>query len=50
MTQERVALYQVERFLQRHEGFEADSVRVTLPHRDGTDGFYIARMRSDARL
>jgi 16S rRNA (cytosine967-C5)-methyltransferase len=33
---------QVAAFLERHPGFAADGVRTTLPHRDGTDGFFIA--------
>jgi 16S rRNA (cytosine967-C5)-methyltransferase len=51
----------VERFLAEHEGFSADDLGSsawslwqhgrwpmflqTLPHRDGTDGFFIARLR-----
>lgn len=34
--------HQVAAFLERHPGFEADGARTTLPHRDGTDGFFIA--------
>lgn len=33
---------QVAAFLERHPGFRADGARTTLPHRDGTDGFFIA--------
>jgi 16S rRNA (cytosine967-C5)-methyltransferase len=34
---------QVEAFLARHDDFAPDGApRVTLPHRDGTDGFFIA--------
>jgi 16S rRNA (cytosine967-C5)-methyltransferase len=51
---------QIERFLGRHADFQLDDmpsdlpvwdhptvprVRQTLPHRDGTDGFFIARLR-----
>jgi 16S rRNA (cytosine967-C5)-methyltransferase len=33
---------QIEAFLTRHPDFTADGSRTTLPHRDGTDGFFIA--------
>lgn len=33
---------QVAAFLERHPDFAADGSRTTLPHRDGTDGFFIA--------
>jgi 16S rRNA (cytosine967-C5)-methyltransferase len=55
---------QLERFLAEHDGFELDAgppsdlpvwdhptvpgVRQTLPHRDGTDGFFVARLRRTA--
>jgi 16S rRNA (cytosine967-C5)-methyltransferase len=35
----------VERFLDRHDDFELAERRQLLPHRDGTDGFFIARLR-----
>jgi 16S rRNA (cytosine967-C5)-methyltransferase len=36
---------QMSRFLEQHPEFEASSAPVqTLPHRDGTDGFFIARL------
>jgi 16S rRNA (cytosine967-C5)-methyltransferase len=34
--------HQVAAFLDRHPGFALSGAHVTLPHRDGTDGFYIA--------
>jgi 16S rRNA (cytosine967-C5)-methyltransferase len=35
---------QIDRFLDRHAGYrEAERVQL-LPHRDGTDGFFIARL------
>jgi 16S rRNA (cytosine967-C5)-methyltransferase len=34
----------VDRFLAEHADFNADSVLQLLPHRDGTDGFFIARL------
>jgi 16S rRNA (cytosine967-C5)-methyltransferase len=37
----------VERFLTEHEDFRPDSTRQLLPHRDETDGFFIARLRRD---
>jgi hypothetical protein len=37
----------IDRFLEQHPGFE-DLGRVQLvPHRDGTDGFFIARLRRE---
>ena len=36
---------QVERFLGRHTDFGDEERMQLLPHRDGTDGFFIARMR-----
>jgi 16S rRNA (cytosine967-C5)-methyltransferase len=39
---------QVDRFLERHPQFTETSRRQTLPHRDGTDGFFIARMERSA--
>ena len=35
---------QVDAFLAGHEDFTETSRRQTLPHRDGTDGFFIARL------
>jgi 16S rRNA (cytosine967-C5)-methyltransferase len=35
---------QVDRFTRRHPEFTEKSRRQTLPHRDGTDGFYIANL------
>jgi len=35
---------QVEAFLERHPRFALSATTVTLPHRDGTDGFYIATL------
>ncbi|HEU4656477.1 MAG TPA: 16S rRNA (cytosine(967)-C(5))-methyltransferase RsmB [Capillimicrobium sp.] len=35
---------QIAAFLERHPGFSAGPVRTTLPHRDGTDGFFIAAL------
>lgn len=35
----------VERFLAAHEGFELARQARTLPHRDGTDGFFYAQLR-----
>lgn len=34
----------VRRFLAEHEGFALERERQLLPHRDGTDGFYLARL------
>jgi 16S rRNA (cytosine967-C5)-methyltransferase len=39
---------QVDAFLERHPQLREASRRQTLPHRDGTDGFFIARMERDA--
>jgi 16S rRNA (cytosine967-C5)-methyltransferase len=39
---------QVDSFLGRHPELHESSRRQTLPHRDGTDGFFIARMERDA--
>ncbi len=36
---------QVAAFTARHRDFELEAVRTTLPHRDGTDGFYVATIR-----
>ena len=33
---------QVAAFLERHPEFTLSGEHVTLPHRDATDGFYIA--------
>ena len=33
-----------ERFLREHPAFALTEARTFLPHRDGTDGFYLARM------
>ena len=35
---------QMDAFVERHPQFEARSRRQTLPHRDRTDGFFIARL------
>jgi 16S rRNA (cytosine967-C5)-methyltransferase len=35
---------QIGRFLERRAGFRSDSQTQLMPHRDGTDGFFIARM------
>jgi 16S rRNA (cytosine967-C5)-methyltransferase len=35
----------VQRFLTGREGFALDAEHHVLPHRDGTDGFYLARLR-----
>jgi len=35
----------VDEFLRSHAGFTAERRLQLLPHRDGTDGFYIARLR-----
>ena len=35
---------QVAAFLERHPGFTLSGEAVTLPHRDRTDGFYIATL------
>jgi 16S rRNA (cytosine967-C5)-methyltransferase len=35
---------QVDRFLERHPQFAEVSRRQTLPHRDATDGFFIASL------
>jgi 16S rRNA (cytosine967-C5)-methyltransferase len=34
----------IERFLSKHADFGADEVLQLLPHRDRTDGFFIARL------
>jgi 16S rRNA (cytosine967-C5)-methyltransferase len=35
----------VERFLAAHPDFAPEAQRLLLPHRDGTDGFFLARLR-----
>ena len=35
----------IERFLDAHPEFSGEDARQLLPHRDGTDGFFIARLR-----
>ena len=41
---------QIEAFLDRHGDFSRGVTTVTLPHRDGTDGFFIATLaRNDVR-
>ena len=35
---------QADRFLERHPDFQAEERMQLLPHRHGTDGFFIARM------
>ena len=37
----------IERFTAEHPEFHRESTRQLLPHRDGTDGFFIARLRRD---
>ncbi|MFL5841034.1 MAG: 16S rRNA (cytosine(967)-C(5))-methyltransferase RsmB [Thermoleophilaceae bacterium] len=39
---------QADAFLERHPELRETSRRQTLPHRDGTDGFFISRMERDA--
>lgn len=39
---------QIDAFSQRHPGFEEASRRQTLPHRDHTDGFFIAKLERSA--
>lgn len=39
----------IDRFLSEHEGFELERTVQLLPHRDQTDGFFIARLRRSAR-
>lgn len=36
---------QVAAFTARHRDFELEDVRTTTPHRDGTDGFFVAAIR-----
>jgi len=36
---------QVAAFTARHRDFELEDVRTTTPHRDGTDGFFVATIR-----
>jgi 16S rRNA (cytosine967-C5)-methyltransferase len=38
----------VERFLASHAGFELDTATLLLPHRERTDGFFLARLRRTA--
>jgi 16S rRNA (cytosine967-C5)-methyltransferase len=38
---------QADRFLERHPDFQAEERIQLLPHRHGTDGFFIARMTRD---
>jgi len=38
----------LDAFLAEHGGFEEESRRHLLPHRDGTDGFFLARLRRTA--
>jgi 16S rRNA (cytosine967-C5)-methyltransferase len=35
----------IERFLAERSGFVLEESRQLFPHRDGTDGFFIARLR-----
>jgi 16S rRNA (cytosine967-C5)-methyltransferase len=35
---------QIDRFLARHAGFRDEERLQLLPHRHGTDGFFIARL------
>ena len=39
---------QLDTFLERHPDFSEQSRRQTLPHRDGSDGFFIARLERAA--
>jgi 16S rRNA (cytosine967-C5)-methyltransferase len=39
----------IDRFLERDDGFVVEEARQLLPHRDGTDGFFMARLRRRAR-
>jgi 16S rRNA (cytosine967-C5)-methyltransferase len=39
---------QIDAFITRHPEFAETSRRQTLPHRDGTDGFFIARLERAA--
>ena len=39
---------QIDRFLDRHAGFRDEERMQLLPHRDGTDGFFIARLTKAA--
>ena len=39
---------QIDRFLERHAGFREEERMQLLPHRDGTDGFFIARLTKAA--
>jgi 16S rRNA (cytosine967-C5)-methyltransferase len=38
----------IDRFLQRHRGFSVERSVQTLPHRDGTDGFFLTSLRRGA--
>lgn len=38
----------VESFLAAHDGFERERELQLLPHSDGSDGFYLARLRRDS--
>ena len=38
---------QIDRFLERHDEFDEDSRRQLLPHRERTDGFFIARLKRE---
>ena len=40
--------HQIDAFTQRHQAFTPTSRRQTLPHRDRTDGFFIARLERAA--
>ena len=47
---ERENAGRIEAFLDRHADFSRGVTTVTLPHRDGTDGFFIATLaRNDVR-
>jgi 16S rRNA (cytosine967-C5)-methyltransferase len=39
----------IDRFLERCGGFVVEDTQQLLPHRDGTDGFFIARLRRPSR-
>jgi 16S rRNA (cytosine967-C5)-methyltransferase len=39
---------QVAAFVRDHPEFAPDGERITLPHRDGADGFFLARLRRAA--
>jgi 16S rRNA C967 or C1407 C5-methylase (RsmB/RsmF family) len=38
----------MERFIHEQPGFRLEEQFQLLPHRDGTDGFFIARLRRES--